>query len=62
MCLGASWNFQVQACHTLRFTGNLVRNASGGADIWGTGGVGVVISDNDVDGATDVALDCECES
>ena len=52
----------MQACHTLRFTGNLVRNASGGADIWGTGGVGVVISDNNVDGATDVALDCECES
>ena len=31
-----NWNFQVQSCHTLSFTGNYVRNASGGADIWGT--------------------------
>ena len=31
-----NWNFEVQSCHTLSFTGNYVRNASGGADIWGT--------------------------
>ena len=36
-----NWNFQTQACHTLSFIGNHVRNASGGADIWGTGAVGM---------------------
>eukprot|EP01047_Picozoa_sp_COSAG01_P053527 COSAG01_NODE_5748_length_4061_cov_8.928067_3_plen_154_part_00 len=54
-----NWNFKIQACHTLRFTSNYVRNARGGANIWGTGGVGVVMSGNDVASAGDVALDCE---
>ena len=51
-------NFQTQACHSLRFIRNVVRNSIG-ANIWGTGAVGVIIASNHVDGATDVGLDCE---
>jgi hypothetical protein len=54
-----NFNWTLQDSSNLSFTHNTVRNATGGADIWGTGAVGVLFADNDVDGAGDVALDCE---
>ena len=51
-----NFNYKVQDAINLTFARNTVRNASGGADIWGSGGVGIMFEDNDVDGAGDVAL------
>ncbi len=54
-----NFNFKAQDSTNLTFAHNTVRNVSGGADIWGTGAVGVTFESNEVTGAGDVALDCE---
>lgn len=54
-----NFNNKVQDSSNLTFAHNTVKNVSGGADIWGTGAIGVTFESNDVDGAGDVALDCE---
>jgi hypothetical protein len=54
-----NFNNKVQDSTNLTFAHNVVRNVSHGADIWGTGAVGVAFESNVVDGAGDVALDCE---
>ena len=53
-----NWNFEQKDVSDLVFSGNIIRNAGGGG-IWGTGGVGITMSGNTVDGAGDICLDYE---
>ena len=53
-----NWKFQNQDSSNLLISGNTVTNSGGGA-IWGTGARNVTITNNVVNGASDVGLDLE---
>ncbi|MHB0999101.1 MAG: right-handed parallel beta-helix repeat-containing protein [Armatimonadota bacterium] len=53
-----NWNWEAKQSDNLIITGNYVKDGGGGA-IWGAGARNVVVSNNIVDGATDVGIDLE---
>ena len=56
-----NWQWIMKDCSDLVFSGNHITNGGAGA-IWGTGARNVIITDNYVDGALDIAYDLEwCE-
>lgn len=57
-----NWRWESKQCQDIIITGNYVKDGGAGA-LWGTGATGVIVSNNVVDGATDVGIDLEwCEN